>query len=556
MSEHVSIFPPPGLNCYSSDMADSFPGRRAVSVGIVEQLEKNREHGMACLILVGTPGSGKTSLVEAGVWPLLQQAQSGTWRHALLRPGDYPAEPLRALAGALLRALPELGTAELVKADDFSLLLAEHFAAARLILGNGLELITREENQPGRLLLVVDALEEIFLDETPVAQRELFFCVLRELAATGVIHLLATLRKDWLPRARNQEILKELLESCEFPLPPPDQGELEIMINQLARQRGLVPTPEISRNLLEVMARYPEDLSLLQCLVQRLAELAGQQGTVDAKPWRKLGPPGHCLFQRAQLCVQGMSEEDRQLLRALLNECAPRPQADNLPLPLRRPRTRLAQGERRRHLLHELQGHGLLYLDDADRVEIPWAAWRACGQALDGDAPKVPPEKPEIEHDGQAAPAPARPPRKANPVSRPAWMPGVLSLLLALLAVYNYWNWRAAENELARFSDHAIPRSAPAGMKTPTSDKAPPTPEAEALDMASLLAQLEQLAAGHEKRGEQQLAATGDIRAAYQAYQRALELRRQAYQEQPTEARFQALLRAHSRLGQLGRDQP
>src|SRR5258708_15957655 len=105
-----------GLNFFDFEHAALYHGRTK-AVGEVLDALKNQATAKKPFVLVVDPtGSGKSSLVRAGVLPLLTQggtpAGNGPWRHALTRPGAGGAsgDPFDALAAALLAkfALPQL----------------------------------------------------------------------------------------------------------------------------------------------------------------------------------------------------------------------------------------------------------------------------------------------------------------------------------------------------------------------------------------------------------------------------------------------------------------
>ena len=89
--------PFPGLRPFELDEEHLFFGREGQSDELLARLNSNR-----FLAVVGASGSGKSSLVRAGLLPslysgLLAGASSG-WRVAILRPGGAP---IRNLAEAL-----------------------------------------------------------------------------------------------------------------------------------------------------------------------------------------------------------------------------------------------------------------------------------------------------------------------------------------------------------------------------------------------------------------------------------------------------------------------
>src|ERR1044071_5032922 len=89
--------PYPGLRPFEPWEADIFFGRETHTDRLLDILQ--REHFVS---VTGPSGSGKSSLVRAGLLPALPLSAIGTgsgWRIAIMRPGD---QPLASLARAVL----------------------------------------------------------------------------------------------------------------------------------------------------------------------------------------------------------------------------------------------------------------------------------------------------------------------------------------------------------------------------------------------------------------------------------------------------------------------
>src|ERR1700682_27511 len=89
-----SLFNPfPGLRSFESDETHLFFGRDGQSDELLRILAHNR-----FVAVVGSSGSGKSSLVKAGVLPALQRGfmigAGSSWRIATMRPGANPIENL------------------------------------------------------------------------------------------------------------------------------------------------------------------------------------------------------------------------------------------------------------------------------------------------------------------------------------------------------------------------------------------------------------------------------------------------------------------------------
>ncbi len=145
--ERVVAEPFPGLRTFEPHESLLFFGRRAHSEELLARLSTHR-----FLAVVGASGSGKSSLVRAGLLPSLYRghlAGAGSrWRIAVMRPGDAP---LDRLAESL--------------ADDEVLENSATRAVRETVAQSSLGLVqaVRQSGLSGdSLLVVVDQFEEIF----------------------------------------------------------------------------------------------------------------------------------------------------------------------------------------------------------------------------------------------------------------------------------------------------------------------------------------------------------------------------------------------------------
>jgi energy-coupling factor transporter ATP-binding protein EcfA2 len=149
--------PFPGLRAFESDEEYLFFGREGQSEEILRRLRKNR-----FLAIVGTSGSGKSSLVRAGLLPYLyggfMPGRGSHWRAAIFRPGSDPI-------GNLARAL---NTPSVLGSPDA---IGDEAARSGILLevtlrhsGLGLIEAVRLAGLPSRenILIIIDQFEELF----------------------------------------------------------------------------------------------------------------------------------------------------------------------------------------------------------------------------------------------------------------------------------------------------------------------------------------------------------------------------------------------------------
>ena len=189
-SEFLETSPYRGLDVFEYEHADIFHGRAKAIATTKERLEQQAASGTAFLLIYGMSGSGKSSLVRAGLLPAITRPGAvdgaGSWRRCVMRPAEGP-NPGTALAHALVgeHALPELAATS-GWAGDVGMLFWDRPGNAVATINAALERAAqRNGKQTGspHLVVAVDQLEELFTSEhIDPAERAAFITVLGALA--------------------------------------------------------------------------------------------------------------------------------------------------------------------------------------------------------------------------------------------------------------------------------------------------------------------------------------------------------------------------------------
>jgi hypothetical protein len=348
-----------GLNFFDFEHAAIYHGRTK-AIGEVLDVLKNQATAKQHFVLVlGSAGSGKSSLVRAGVLPLLTQgrtpAGNGPWRRAVTRPGAGGAagDPFDPLAVSLLGkfALPELQDA--ASPDEWRNLASQlkkdpDGAAARIT--EVLDQLTQHElDRPVvrlaprfeyskaaitakslgrvkpkiRLALVVDQLEELFTGVSPVLKRK-YIAALCALANCEGVFIIATLCSDFYPHYQQFPELVELTAlSGRYELLPPTPRGIGNIIRFRADAVGLrfERDPGTSRSLDEALVEAamasPEPLPLLEHLLSRLyqRQLERKDGLLLLSDYRGLGELQGALAQHAETVSLTLKRDEQQALK-------------------------------------------------------------------------------------------------------------------------------------------------------------------------------------------------------------------------------------------------
>jgi WD40 repeat protein len=220
--------PYPGLPAFEREDAAVYFGRDPEVRELIDRLRARRAMGGAHMVAVlGSSGSGKSSLLRAGVLPRLQKFEPGFVVVPPLRPGT---DPCAELAKAMAEALGQ---------PTQWRTLAEHLAADPAAVAT--DLLMAAGRREATLLITIDQAEELF-GSTPAEARARFEGWLRALQSQPVLVLL-TLRSDRLGEL--QQWAQPIGAFEQFSLPPLPPARLAQVIEGPARVAGLGIAPGV-----------------------------------------------------------------------------------------------------------------------------------------------------------------------------------------------------------------------------------------------------------------------------------------------------------------------
>ncbi len=328
-----------GLEVFEPQHSPVFFGRTAAVASMLAKLRMQAEKRKAFVLIVSMSGGGKSSLVRAGVLPLMvQPGVVGTatlWRHAVMRPSDGRGHPTRALVRALLLAtMIDAKEENDLDIDESAVELEPPLDLARRICDrlDAIAAIARDQSPVDasecHLALVVDQLEEVFSDERIAEQdRDSFFAAIDALARSGKVWVIATMRSDAYPRISEQPLLVALKEGeGQFDLLPPSLREIGQIIRFPAAAAGLrfeVRTSTAERLddvIRDAAAKNPGALPLLQFLLEELYQRRNKEDVLTFRAYEELGGVEGALAQRAEAVLASVSERAQKSLPSVLRE--------------------------------------------------------------------------------------------------------------------------------------------------------------------------------------------------------------------------------------------
>ena len=314
------------LEPFEAGHARVFFGRRRAIRRVVSKLAAASARGCSFLVVLGGSGTGKSSLVRAGVVPSLTidraLPEAASWRVATVRPAALGDDLLRGLAEALFQpaALPELEQGAASAPDRLAALMRTAPGEAANAISAALRDLPATEGTT-RLVLLVDQLEELLLRSADL--REELIAVLDALARCGLVWVIATLRNDRYGEFQASPGLVRLkADGDSFDLPPPGPAEIREIIEGPARAAGLRFEETEGRSLaslLEAAAQERGALPLLQFTLQCLfIERDAASGTLLLSVYDRLGGLAGAIAGEAERLVAGLPETVRSALPGLL----------------------------------------------------------------------------------------------------------------------------------------------------------------------------------------------------------------------------------------------
>jgi WD40 repeat protein/class 3 adenylate cyclase len=298
------ICPYRGLEVFEEEHAEFFFGRDADVQRLLEILKTGR-----FLAVLGPSGSGKSSLVRAGLVPAIRRGAlpgSGDWQVTVLKPG---AEPLTVLGSHVVDLFPAGAihdTVDRLESDERTL----HLAVAQGMLRRPAE---------ERVLWVVDQFEEVFTLCRDEGQRRAFIANLLHagLNPGGRSVVVITMRADFYPKFSAYPELAQAVSASDFLAWPMEEWALAQTIEEPARVAGLELEEGLTDQILSDLREAPGALPLMEhALLELWERRRGTMLTLEA--YRQIGGVEGALARRADEVYAAFSPLEQSVARRVL----------------------------------------------------------------------------------------------------------------------------------------------------------------------------------------------------------------------------------------------
>jgi WD40 repeat protein/serine/threonine protein kinase len=293
-----------GLRAFQSSDYQDFFGREKVTAKLLKRLDEAGDYSRF-LAVVGPSGSGKSSLVKAGIIPALWRgaiAGSEKWFIVEMMPGSRPLDELE-IALTKVAANHAIHLREHLQRDIYGLL-----RVASLIL----------PNDNSELVLVIDQFEEVFtMSENDTAVQHFLDLLVAAVSDTkSRVRIIITLRADFYDRplhfAKFGEILRNRLET----ILPLSAEELESAISKPAERVGTVFEAGLVASMVADLNYQPGALPLLQYALTELFEQ--RKGRLLSRDvYEAIGKSTGAVAKRADEIFLGLDEHGQASAKQL-----------------------------------------------------------------------------------------------------------------------------------------------------------------------------------------------------------------------------------------------
>jgi len=298
-----------GLDYFEEEDAELFFGREKLVEDLVSRVKESRT-----VFITGPSGSGKSSLVRAGLIHALKQGSikgSERWMFATMKPGRDPIGELGRVVASLA------GT---TNAEDE---IRAKSLTDETILARWCEIVLKEGREK-RLVLFIDQFEEVFTQISKEEERIAFLNLLTHAAEAdnGRVILLFSMRSDFVPNCAVYPELNATLNRQFIQIGAMQPEELVSAIAQPALRVGLRIDPDLIAQIINDMKGEPGALPLMQFALKDLFDEGQSKGgmialTLDA--YLHHGGIQKSLERHADTAFGKLDSHEQELARSIFS---------------------------------------------------------------------------------------------------------------------------------------------------------------------------------------------------------------------------------------------
>jgi WD40 repeat protein/serine/threonine protein kinase len=300
----VAVNPYKGLRAFQESDANDFFGRENLTKLLLARLDE--DHDMyRFLAVVGPSGSGKSSVVKAGVVPALRRGElqnSENWFIVEMLPGISPFDELNeAMSSIATSAIPDLKT---------------HLKDPK---NGGLNAIVKRilPIRNSELMIVIDQFEEVFT-QVDDYERTLFLDAIQQAVTTSDsrVRVIVTMRADFYDRPLLVQNFSQLMQQRTEVVIPLTVDELERTITAPARQVKVFFQQGLAATIVSEVNEQPGMLPMLQYALTELFERR-EGSLLTTKAYQDIGGVLGALARRAEEIYSQLNQDKQEVSRQL-----------------------------------------------------------------------------------------------------------------------------------------------------------------------------------------------------------------------------------------------
>ncbi|MBP5973083.1 hypothetical protein HW132_10135 [Brasilonema sp. CT11] len=298
----IQVSPYLGLRKFETDDKDKFFGREEWITKLSDRLLKKDN----VLLLLGASGSGKSSLIRAGLIPHLRD-NWGTFLNLTFRPDKNPFESFYyCLTSHLTQSQAEI---------------------ARTVAENTLIQVSQSLKQDSRWLIFVDQFEELFTT-TPKLERDKFVASLIQLInqQDSSVKIVFTMRADFLDKFSSYSELGHIHDRYSCILTNMSEKELQLAIAEPAARNGVTFEKGLVEQIIKDFYEQSGSLPLLEYTLDLLWSEEKKKDNLTervlkTKTYEQLGGVSGALNQQAnKIYNQELNEQEREAAKEIFLE--------------------------------------------------------------------------------------------------------------------------------------------------------------------------------------------------------------------------------------------
>ncbi len=281
------ICPYQGLQAFEREQKEFFFGRKQLVEAIKQNLDET-----PFVPVIGASGSGKSSVVRAGLIPWLEE--EGNWQILEpIKPGFEPLVELRVAFKPFFKGKDERQLKAFIENGETH--------------PKGLVSIIEQLPNSKRFLLVVDQFEEVFTVCADEEERQRFIELLAQVTEISACRLaiVTTMRADFLEPCLRYAALYHLIQTQAVYMPPLERSDLRDIIVKPANRQGYKIEEGLLWKILEDIGKEPGFLPLLEFSLTKLWKQRNlEKPILTLEQYEKLGKLSGALHLHAERVYQ------------------------------------------------------------------------------------------------------------------------------------------------------------------------------------------------------------------------------------------------------------